>query len=332
MDFAVLLNAHARGVNAKVLEDLTEIVPPENLFLTRSVEESQKTTQEILDRGFGTVFTGGGDGTVVHFINQVMSRSNGGNGAPASFPNIGILRLGTGNAIAEMVSSGSYLCDLKAFVRNNHRDYHVLPLVECEGRRFPFAGVGWDAEILNDYVSMRKRMSGTPLAPLFENVGGYFGAFFGRTAPRKMMNTFSRRPSYRIVNRGITAQFLGPDGEVVEEYAPGDVIFEGKANCIMVGTCPYYGYGMKVLPYANTQTDRMQLRIVTMPLPKVLANLRSIWQGRYRGDDIIDVMVEKITLDTTVHIPYQEAGDAMGYRESMDLCVSSEKINLLRFI
>jgi len=332
MDFAVLLNTHAKGVNDKVLEELGEIVPPENLFLSRTVEESEAATEEILERGFGTVFTGGGDGTVVHFINQVMGQSAGGSITPDNVPKIGILRLGTGNALAEMVSSGSYLCDIKAFVRNNHRDYQLLPLVESEGRRFPFAGIGWDAEVLNDYVLMKTRVKGTPWARLFENVGGYFAAFFGRTAPRKVAGLFHRAPTYRIINTGGPATFVGPDGEVLKTFQTGEVLFDGKANCVMLGTCPYYGYGMKILPYANVRPDAMNLRVVTMRLPKVLANLRPIWQGRYRGDDIADFMVERVRVEISKEMPYQEAGDAMGYRDRIDFSVSSTRVNLLRFI
>ena len=62
---AFLLNQNARQVNDKMVKQLLEVVPQGDLFLSKSLEEAERFVQTIVDRGYGTVFTGGGDGTVV---------------------------------------------------------------------------------------------------------------------------------------------------------------------------------------------------------------------------------------------------------------------------
>jgi len=334
LDFAVLLNAHAKLVNPAVLAEVEELVPPDRLFLSHSEEEGQELTNAILDRGFETVFTGGGDGTVVHFINEVIHRAEDAQSLAAEkIPSIGILRLGTGNALAEMVSSGSYLTDLQAFVRNNHRDYHVLPLVEVEKRRFPFAGLGWDAELLNDYVNIKEKVRGTALSALFENVGGYFGALFMSMIPRRTAALVTgHQPRVRIVSTGGEAWRAQEEGSPGTRFESGTLLYEGPANCVMIGTCPYYGYGMKVLPFANHSEKFMQLRVIRLGIPSILANLKPVWEGSFRDDDILDFMVQGIHVEFEEEMPYQEAGDAMGYRREVDFTVSQTTVNLLRFI
>jgi len=209
----------------------------------------------------------------------------------------------------------------------------VLPLVEVEKRRFPFAGLGWDAELLNDYVQIKQRVRDTALSPLFENVGGYFAALFTTLIPRRTAAFFSGdQPKVRIVSTGGEAWRTKDDGSPGERFQPGEVIYEGPANCVMAGTCPYYGYGMKVLPFANQSPQFMQIRVIQVGIASILANLKPVWQGTHRDEGILDFMVQGVHLEFEEEMPYQEAGDAMGYRREVDFNVSHTKVNLLRFI
>lgn len=328
--FAVVLNANARKVNDRVLDTLSEIVPPEDLYYSTSENDSRNILSRILERGYETVFTGGGDGTVVNFINQVVQ---GAGRAATSCPNIGILKLGTGNALAEMVSSGSYLCDLKSFVNNAHRDYHILPLVQADDACFPFAGLGYDAELLNDYRALKQSLGETFLGPVVQSVGGYFMALFARTIPRHMASLVKRRRvEVRVRNLGKRALLVGADNTVAHRFAQGEVLYEGPTNLAMVGTCPFYGYGLKALPFADRMPDAMNLRLVQMGIPSILSNLRSLWVGRYEGPKILDYLVDHVELEFSAPVPYQEAGDAAGYRDRVEFGLSPTRVNLVRFI
>jgi diacylglycerol kinase family enzyme len=328
--FAVVLNANARRVNERVRHTLGEIVPPDDLYYSMSADDSRAITERILDRGYSTVFTGGGDGTVVEFINQVLAATSDGGSAT---PSIGILRLGTGNALAEMVSSGNYLCDLKSFVSNAHRDHHVLPLVQAEGAAFPFAGLGADAELLNDYRTLKGTLGDTFLSPMVQSVGGYFLALFARTVPRRVSAALRRHRSEIVVrNRSRSAALLGPGGTVVRTFGRGEVIYAGPSTITIVGTCPFYGYGLKALPFADRTPDAMHLRVVQMSIPGILGNLRSLWHGRYESPKLLDFLVDHVEIELSEPVPYQRAGDAAGYRDSIEFALSPKRVNLVRFI
>lgn len=328
-----ILNPNAKGVNPKVISEIREIISPDHLFLSRSLEDNEAIVRRLVQTGSRTIFTGGGDGTVVAFINAVLKAGRD-LGLPSSdLPSVGVLRLGTGNALAEMVSSGDYLCDLRSFVQNPHTDCYHLPMIECEDRWFPFAGLGFDAELLNDYSWVKDNSSNAALSKVFNNVGGYFAAFFSRTLPRRVKQKALReKTDIRVVVGEGEAIFLGPDGEHLKKLGPGELVYEGEFSTVMAGTCPYYGYGMKVLPFASVSEDYMHFRIVLMPVEKMLANLRPIWEGRYRGDDIAEFLANDVCLEFSRPTPYQEAGDAMGHREALRFRLAGAYVDLVRFI
>ena len=177
-EYAVLLNANARRVSDGVCDQIAEIIDPAHVFMSNDAFEASEAIQRILDLGYGTVFTAGGDGTVHQFINSVKDLED--------IPRIGVLGLGTGNALAEIVSSGDPLSDLTSYVANPSDDTYSLPLCEAEGTTFAFGGVGIDAHILNDFFRLNERFDGTPAQRVFRNVGGYVAATFAMTIPRLM--------------------------------------------------------------------------------------------------------------------------------------------------
>ena len=328
-NFAVMLNANARRVNSAVRRKIERIVSPENIYYSHSQDESTDIAREIASHDYPVVFTGGGDGTFVKFVNDYANVQ-----PKPAVPNIGVLHLGTGNAVASIVSSGNFECDLQSYADGGYTDHQTLELVECEGMRFPFGGLGWDAEILNDYYYYKHNIGSNPLIkPFVQNLGGYFAAFFTRTMPRHLRQAFGRRPrtEVRITNLGSEAHVLY-GGEPVKAYGPGEVLYAGPSNVTMFGSLPYYGHGMTVLPYSMSRPGFFQLRVATMGMLKVLANLRTIWKGKYVGSDMLDWHAKHIRLDFSEPVPYQYGGDAMGHRTSLEVKVSPLAVNLLRFI
>src|SRR6266545_3461926 len=53
---AVLLNANAKAVNARVRQALSLVVPDEHLFFSTSHEEASAIAEEVVARRYGTVF------------------------------------------------------------------------------------------------------------------------------------------------------------------------------------------------------------------------------------------------------------------------------------
>jgi hypothetical protein len=137
---AVVLNANAKRVTQRVRREVESAAPHADVFYTRSLEEAAFVTRRIADNGYDFVFTGGGDGTVVNTIDQVCRRLDE---IGAAYPRFGVLKLGTGNGIADFFGAGDYRNDLARAQQVGRRDLH---LIELDGEtRTPFCGFGWDA-------------------------------------------------------------------------------------------------------------------------------------------------------------------------------------------
>jgi diacylglycerol kinase family enzyme len=327
-NFAVMLNANARQMNEQVVDRVARMVTPENLYVSENSDDALAITKDISARAIPTVFTGGGDGTFARFVNDWTSVG----GSP--LPQVGVLGLGTGNAVAGMVSSGNYEVDLNSYLNTAHRDIAPLQLVSVDGdAKVPFGGLGLDAELLEDYHTFKR---GDGLGTIFGGMAGrrtqYMAALFGKTLPRRMTNTEARtRAHIRITNNGSVAYALHA-GEPVKAYGKGEVLYEGPATSTIFGTAAYFGYGLSALPYATQRAGFFQLRTMTMGVWKTLANLGAIRSGAYRGGDVLDWHVSDVQVEFERDVPFQHAGDVQSTRDSVRLSISEQKVDLLRFI
>ncbi|APR80334.1 Hypothetical protein A7982_05681 [Minicystis rosea] len=101
---AVVVNGNAKSVTAEVIETLDQILDSGDLFVSRRVEESEAIARTLVDRGYGTILTGGGDGTFTVVVSAVVNEARR-RGAP--LPRFGLLRLGTGNSLAWVLGPAS---------------------------------------------------------------------------------------------------------------------------------------------------------------------------------------------------------------------------------
>ena len=116
---AVLLNANARSVSDALKRELENFVPPEDLYYSRCFDDARSIARQVLDKGYRTVLTGGGDGTFVGYVNCLFEQARQPSASTARgalklmpvpaheilMPRFGVLRLGTGNAVAEACSA-----------------------------------------------------------------------------------------------------------------------------------------------------------------------------------------------------------------------------------
>jgi diacylglycerol kinase family enzyme len=326
---ALLLNRNARRVNERSLARIGEWVPEQQVYATRSEEESVEAVRDILSKGYGNVFAGGGDGTFVGLVNTLADERPEG-----PWPRLGVLRLGTGNALAQLVSSGSPEDDLQAFLAHEPKDDLPLSLIRDDrGVLFPFGGLGWDARILNDYNTLKDSGSSRYLGPLGRGVAAYFAAGFGRTAPKVALEAMrNQRSRVRITTMGDQAFSLGANGVVQSYHERGEVLYEGPSSLVMVGTTPYYGYGMKVLPFAGRYPSMFQIRVADITVRRAARILPSVWKGTYHGDDITDFAAESVRVTFDRPTPYQVAGDGTGERDDLTFTVSPQPLRLIRLI
>ena len=71
---------------------------------------------------------------------------------------------------------------------------------------------------------------------------------------------------------------------------------------------------------------------MTMGVWKALANLKSIRSGNYSGGDVLDWHVSDVRIELDQAVPFQHAGDVQTERDSLDLSMSPQTVDLLRFI
>src|SRR5580693_8691700 len=99
---AVLLNPNAKCVSAAVRGAIANVVAPEDIFISHDEDDARAIARTVVERGYRTVFTGGGDGTFMGFLNKICDCVGS-----TRLPRFGILRLGTGNALASHVGAAS---------------------------------------------------------------------------------------------------------------------------------------------------------------------------------------------------------------------------------
>jgi diacylglycerol kinase family enzyme len=332
---AVLLNASARRVNARVVRALSHVVPQADLFISRSELDARRIAQQVVDRGYPTVFLGGGDGTVTCFINEILTQvALRRQHHPTPAPRFGVLKLGTGNSVASLVKASTtrgdgFVDDVLRARAGEVPGYRTIDLLLVDGKRAPFAGVGMDGKILNDYNWVKRTFSEGPLSKVMTGPGGYFTSVAFKTVPHYLANP--NTVDCEVVNGPWTAYRMGPDGTPLETYAPGAMLYRGKTVIAAAGTVPFYGYELKIFPFAGKRRGMMNLRLGTVPTTSILANLPGLWQGTWFPEGLHDFLAKDVTLKFTRPMPFQVSGDAEGYRDEVHFQIAPEPIELVDF-
>jgi diacylglycerol kinase family enzyme len=339
---AVLLNKNARKVTDDIVRAATRVVGSDHVFVSKSLDEAEAMSREIVQRGYGTVVCGGGDGTLARAVNLVYRYVEEANnwrmeryrrfGEAQNLianPRFAFLKLGTGNGMSGVVGSGKPMDDLKNIANYVPGRTHKVPLIEMDGERFFFAGVGYDSQILDDYNHLKARAQNWLLKALMQNVTGYLAALLFRTAPRLVFGTGEKLEG-RVTTLG-RAFYIDPRrGDSVVELEPGTTLFEGRAKVISCGTTPFFGYGFRMYPFAQMMPGMMQLRIGTTGPLRGLANIGALWQGSFRHPSSMwDFFVENIKVELDHPFPFQHSGDAQGLRDRLDLKLADDTLELV---
>jgi diacylglycerol kinase family enzyme len=310
--YAVLLNAKAKAWTGEVHQAVIRFVPPRDLYLTDTFAQAQKSIDKILNQGYDAVFAGGGDGTIVYLINAIEERIQSGRLSREDAPLVGVLRLGTGNAIAAYVGAGPIIEDLRTLSAGAPLKVHQVNLIEDGTNRFPFAGFGWDADIVNDYDELKDAVRETAWENYATGLGGYFASVLSRTVPRAAKTGATR---IAITNQGETAYRLDEHGHIVREYVKGDVLFEGPIKICSVASIPFWGFKIRMFPYCNLRPGFFELRMYDGSIAYLLSHLHKFWAGDIDPNHLNDFLVTDVHVEIIDReMSYQVSGDAAGYR------------------
>lgn len=330
---AVLLNANARKVSKRIVRSLSHVVPEGDLYLSRSELDARRIAQQVVDRGYTTVIMGGGDGTVCCFINEILNQvALRRQHHPTPTPRFGVLKLGTGNSVASLVKASGgdgFVDDVLRARAGEVPGYRTVDMLLIDGKRAPFAGLGMDGKLLNDYNWVKENFGKGALGKLMTGPGGYIASVALKTVPYYM--TQSTEVECEVINGGFTAYRMGADDAPVETYAPGATLYKGPLMMACAGTVPYYGFELCMFPFAGKRRGMMDLRVGTAPATKILANLPSLWNGTWRPEGLHDFLVKDATIRFSREMPFQVAGDAEGYRSEVRFQIAPEPIDLVDF-
>lgn len=331
-NYAVFLNARAKGWTGALHHEIQRFVSTKDLYLSDDFRQADRTVDKLLSAGYGAIFTGGGDGTICYLISAIEKRIRAGQVTREEAPSVGVLRMGTGNAIASFLGAGNVADDLRALKSGAPLVVHEVDMLQgphiLPGANglYPFAGVGWDAEVLNGYEWLKDAVHGTAVENYATGMGGYVASLLARTIPKAMR----QEPVHVVVkNTGKRAMRLDMAGNILKRFETGEIIFDGDISVCAAATIPYWGFKMRIFPRAAQYAGLAHMRCFDGTVPWILGHLPSFWKGAFRPEDIDDFLVESVSLSVRGRdMPYQVAGDGVGYERTIDWGVAPSPVRL----
>lgn len=328
-NLAIVLNKNAKSVNRSTQRLIQRLHPEADVFISESQEHGTKIAHKIVDMGYKTVATGGGDGTFVQCLSDVYDycESKPGHTEP---PRFFVLKLGTGNAIAAAFgASAPTRVGLRRDLERAKRSAfsRPLPVLSVEGKLSPFAGCGLDAHVQADYYNSRAMLLKSPLRALARGGPGYAISVGTRTVPRYLLK---KKQEIVVRNTGGPAYRIQHQGRLLERVESGEEIYRGVATIATASTIPYTGLNMRLFPYARMRDDKFQFRVSDATVFETLYALPRIWRGTYESRSIVDFLADRIEIVSAddCQLPLQIGGDLAGTRERIEIALSSSQVSM----
>jgi diacylglycerol kinase family enzyme len=318
---AVLVNANAKRGGRRVAAQIARALPGANVRLTRTSEEVDAWLGRLENPR--CILPAGGDGTVMALINA-LRRVYG----DRPFPCIGVLPLGTGNALGH--ATGAPKLDVALRLITEAKEPLVMRpfgLIECEGTLTHFAGAGWDAQILDDFKKQVNLTKG-PSRWLSKSVYGYVAATILRSAPKAI---FSRRPNVIIENLGDAVYTITADQKLLRIHGAklGTVLYDGPVSVAGCSTSPDLGYGFRAYPFAERFPGNMNVRVYDEGTLSAVASIPSLWRGKHPLKGMHDWFATAVRMTFSRPVPLQIGGDAVGSRQTVEYRVAERQVGLL---
>lgn len=328
-NLAIVLNKNAKSVTRATQRLIQRLHPEADVYISESKDHGTEIAHKIVDMGYRTVATGGGDGTFVQCLSDVYDycESKPGSCEP---PRFFVLKLGTGNATAAAFGASAptrvgLRRDLERARQSSFS--RPLPVLEVEGKRSPFAGCGLDAHVLQDYFASRDMLQKSPFKALATGNPGYAISVGSRTLPRYLLKSKQEivvrnigGPAYRIKHRG----------RLLERVETGEEIYRGVITIATASTIPYTGLNMRLFPYARMRDDKFQFRVSSASAMETLFALPRIWKGTYESPTIEDYLADRIEIRSADdrQLPLQIGGDLAGTRDRIEIALSTSQVEM----
>lgn len=324
MDIALVVNLNARRGSQRFAEFARRVLPNSRVIATRSVDEVERFVDELGSPR--VILSGGGDGTACGILDALRHRNR-------AFPTFGLVKLGTGNAWAIGTHAPSPRRAMKQLAQALERGHTELPtsefsLVEVEGRLTPFAGAGWDAELLHDYKLQLQALP-PPLRRFATGGLGYAVSIFSRTILRNVLQR--ERAQVRLINLGEDALTFDPHGNVtkVPGGGVGAVLYEGPYGVAGAGTTAELGFGFKALHFARVMPGRMHVRVLASTAAQATWHLPDLWRGKHPIPHSHDFLLTRCRMEFDREVPVEIGGDAIGLRKSLEYRIAPQVVPVI---
>jgi diacylglycerol kinase family enzyme len=310
-----IVNGSARRVRGRMRARLERALPGA-VRVTTSLDHAREVIRAEIAHGRDLIVLGGGDGTVVMGLTLIAEACRG-TGKPE--PAIGVLRLGSGNAIADTVgASDDPESDLVQLVRGGGR-WTTLPLLDVLGVRAPFVGMGVDAQLLEDHEVVGRVVDRVPGAKRL--VGGatrYALSLALRSMPRFATTP---RPLATVTNHGSPAlemTRLGPSGRQIPS---GTIMWRGNVTLVAGATIPFFGFGLKMFAFAGARAGRFHLRCGDAGLIEILRNTPAAFRGEYFSENVRDFLCDRVQIELDTETAIEAGGELLGRRKHVELAM-----------
>ncbi len=323
MSTAVVINLRARRGSRALEQTVRTHLPEARVGLTHSLEEARVFLASLRDSAEqpSLIVSGGGDGTAVSLLNEWDRAGH-------SLPTIGLVPLGTGNGWARATKSPRFGHAMRRL--GAHRGAwptRSFQLVEVEGMLSPWAGTGWDAEILGDYQSITRALPHRAA----NYIGGfplYMASLFGRTIPRMVVRP---RTQVRLYNLGSPALGIDANGAPVpvDNGEAGALLYEGPLSVCGCGTVRDLGLGFRAFPFAHARSGRMATRIYSETTLRATRRVRQLWRGHHPLPNDAHWLLDACRMEFDRPVNFEIGGDVVGERTTVEFRVARKRATLL---
>ncbi len=319
-----MVNVRARRGSAAIAQLVRSVLPQARLAVTTSIEEARRwVVEELMPNPPELLLSGGGDGTAVSLLNELRA-------ANTAFPAMGLLPLGTGNGWARVTGAPGTAHALRsiAALDGSAPPCRHFALVETEGRLTPFAGTGWDAEIVSDYHRILASMP-RPLNHAQSPAAGYLRAIFTRTIPRHLSQ--NGPATLTLTNLGADAYCIDDSGKParVAGGGRGAVLYRGPLGVAGAGTTTELGLGFRAFPFAHAMPGRLAVRVYGATPLEAMFRMPRLWRGAHPMPKSHSFLLDHCRMDFDRDVPFEIGGDLLGDRRSVEFRLSDLGVNLV---
>ena len=319
----MIVNARAAGANDATIAAIAGHAGPRlTVDVTASIDEARAAIRKRVRAGIDVVLFGGGDGSVVVGLSQLADVCRG---YGLREPIVGMLRLGTGNALATAMSAPPGTLDgIRAQIsaaRDRKRDAQKLPMLIVAGLRAPFCGIGAGVALLEDHAAMVSAMQRVPLARRI--AGGALGlaaTMALRSVPRLALG---KRAHVVVRNLGALTRRIGADGV---PFGPtigrGEIMWEGACTVCAASTIRTNGYGVAMFPFARQRDDRFAVRATDASAFEMMTSATVALAGRSFNPRAHDFLVDHVRFEVDGEAGFAAGGELLGARSSLEVALA----------